>query len=87
MFDLKQAITDVADFPRPGILFRDITPLLRDHFDATMQAMDAWQSVSGVSYVLLDADVAPRAKWLHHATDDNRARIVGRSVAPTCSKC
>jgi adenine phosphoribosyltransferase len=41
MFDLKQAIRDVADFPRPGILFRDISPLLRDHFVATMQAMDA----------------------------------------------
>ena len=41
MFDLKQAISDVADFPRPGILFRDISPLLRDHFAATVRAMDA----------------------------------------------
>ncbi len=28
--DLKAAIRDVPDFPIPGILFRDITPLLRD---------------------------------------------------------
>ncbi len=41
MFELKQAITDVADFPRPGILFRDISPLLRDHFDAAVQALEA----------------------------------------------
>jgi adenine phosphoribosyltransferase len=41
MIDLKQAIASVPDFPRPGILFRDISPLLRDHFDATMAAMDA----------------------------------------------
>jgi len=41
MFELRKAIADVADFPRPGILFRDISPLLRDHFDATVQAMDA----------------------------------------------
>jgi adenine phosphoribosyltransferase len=41
MFDLKQAISDVADFPRPGILFRDISPLLRNHFAATVQALDA----------------------------------------------
>jgi adenine phosphoribosyltransferase len=41
MFDLQQAIRDVADFPRQGVLFRDISPLLRDHFDATVQAMDA----------------------------------------------
>lgn len=40
MFELKQAIADVADFPRPGILFRDISPLLRDHFDAALQALD-----------------------------------------------
>jgi adenine phosphoribosyltransferase len=41
MFELKQAINNVADFPRPGILFRDISPLLRNHFDATVQALDA----------------------------------------------
>jgi len=27
--DLKQFIRDVPDFPQPGILFRDITPLLK----------------------------------------------------------
>jgi adenine phosphoribosyltransferase len=41
MFELKQAIADIADFPRPGILFRDISPLLRDHFEATIRTMDA----------------------------------------------
>lgn len=28
--DLRNYIRDVPDFPRPGILFRDITPLLKD---------------------------------------------------------
>lgn len=41
MPDLKKAVRDVPDFPRPGILFRDIAPLLRDHFDLTIRAMDA----------------------------------------------
>lgn len=28
--DLKNFIRDVQDFPKPGIVFRDITPLLKD---------------------------------------------------------
>jgi len=27
---LKEKIRDIADFPRPGILFKDITPLVKD---------------------------------------------------------
>lgn len=39
--DLKRLIGDVPDFPRPGILFRDISPLLRGHFAAAVGALDA----------------------------------------------
>jgi len=28
--DLKAAIRDIPDFPKPGILFKDITPILQD---------------------------------------------------------
>lgn len=28
---IKDAIRDVPDFPKPGILFKDITPILMDH--------------------------------------------------------
>lgn len=28
--DLKQYIRDIPDFPKPGILFKDITPILKD---------------------------------------------------------
>jgi adenine phosphoribosyltransferase len=41
MIELKQLINDVPDFPRRGILFRDISPLLREHFDATIEALDS----------------------------------------------
>jgi adenine phosphoribosyltransferase len=57
MFELKQAINNVPDFPRPGILFRDISPLLRNHFDATVQALDAllteqeWSDVDALAGV------------------------------------
>lgn len=30
MVDLKSKIRDIPDFPKPGILFKDITPLLSD---------------------------------------------------------
>jgi adenine phosphoribosyltransferase len=30
VYRLKEAIRDVPDFPRPGILFKDITPILLD---------------------------------------------------------
>jgi adenine phosphoribosyltransferase len=37
--DLKRRIRDIPDFPKPGILFRDITPLLADG-QAFRQAID-----------------------------------------------
>ena len=40
MLDLKAYIRDVPDFPQPGILFRDITPLL-GHAAAFRSAVDA----------------------------------------------
>lgn len=53
MDDLKRHIREIPDFPRPGILFRDMTPLLRDHFQATLEALDAL--VSDGEWANLDA--------------------------------
>ena len=41
MIDIRTHIAAVPDFPKPGILFRDIMPLLRDHFGATIAALGA----------------------------------------------
>ncbi|MDP3789138.1 MAG: adenine phosphoribosyltransferase, partial [Candidatus Omnitrophota bacterium] len=30
MDEIKSAIRDIPDFPKPGIIFKDITPLLKD---------------------------------------------------------
>jgi adenine phosphoribosyltransferase len=55
MVDLKSQIRSVPDFPKPGILFRDIAPLLRDHFAPTIQALSnllntaQWSSVDAVA--------------------------------------
>lgn len=37
--DLRAYVRDVPDFPKPGILFRDIAPLLREQFAATIAAL------------------------------------------------
>src|SRR5262245_8286300 len=41
MHALARHVVDVPDFPKPGILFRDITPLLRDHFAEAVAALES----------------------------------------------
>lgn len=72
--ELKRLIVEVPDFPKPGILFRDITPLLRDHFAATLAAVEAlftereWHEVDALAgvesrgFVLAAGLAARRAK-------------------------
>ena len=40
MHELARFVVDVPDFPKPGILFRDISKLLREHFPDTVRAID-----------------------------------------------
>jgi adenine phosphoribosyltransferase len=51
---LRGAIRDVPDFPKPGILFKDITPILGDAalFGETVEALAAPFRSSSVSKVL-----------------------------------
>jgi len=57
MHDLRSRVAEIPDFPKPGILFRDISPLLRDHFGPTIEAIDAlfsdveWESIDAVAGV------------------------------------
>lgn len=41
MQELRALVAEIPDFPKPGILFRDVGPLLRERFAATVAAMDA----------------------------------------------
>ena len=38
-FDIRAHINDVPDFPKQGILFKDISPLLREYFAETIEQM------------------------------------------------
>jgi adenine phosphoribosyltransferase len=74
MHELKAHIVNVPDFPSPGILFRDIAPLLRDHFAATIAALDGlysepeWRGVDHIAgieargFILAAALAARRGK-------------------------
>ena len=51
--DLSKYIADIQDFPEPGVLFRDVTPLLQDK-DAYKEAIDrfvAWAKDLNVDIV------------------------------------
>ncbi len=51
---VRAAITDVPDFPKPGILFRDITPLLANPrlLSETLAAMASPFTSTGVTHVV-----------------------------------
>lgn len=51
--DLRQYIRDIPDWPKKGILFYDITPLLADPkaFSAAVEALCADFSDTGIEYV------------------------------------
>jgi adenine phosphoribosyltransferase len=52
--DLRSFVRDIPDFPRPGILFKDITPLLLDPLalDAAVAGLEAYAEPLGVQLVV-----------------------------------
>jgi adenine phosphoribosyltransferase len=51
---LRMAVRDVADFPKPGITFKDITPVLRDAklFGRATAAMAEPFAATGITHVV-----------------------------------
>ena len=51
--DLLARVRDVPDWPKPGIVFKDITPLLADHatFAAAVEALTAPHRGTGIDTV------------------------------------
>ena len=52
--DLRARIRDIPDFPRPEIVFKDITPLLLDAaaLEAAVSGLAAYAAPLGVEYVV-----------------------------------
>ena len=52
--DFKQHIRDIPDWPKPGVIFKDITPLLKDHtaFSASIDALADHYRAANVDLVV-----------------------------------
>ena len=53
-FDLRATIRDIPDFPKPGIVFKDIMPLLADAeaLRWTVEQLAEWAEPRNVDYVV-----------------------------------
>lgn len=74
MQHLQELIAAVPDFPKPGILFRDIAPLLRQRFSATIDALEAMLSTAEWHGIDAVAGVESRGFILAAALADRRGK-------------
>ena len=86
--ELKAAIRDVPDFPKPGILFRDISPLLKSHLAATIQALDGllteaeWGGIDAVAGIESRGFILGAALALHRRKGFVLVRKQGKLPPP-----
>jgi adenine phosphoribosyltransferase len=86
--NLKAYIRDVPDFPKPGILFRDIAPLLRQAFgetiDALSELLDAreWSQIDAVAGVESRGFILASALALRHGKGFVLVRKKGKLPPP-----
>jgi adenine phosphoribosyltransferase len=91
MLDLKQFIAPVPDFPKPGILFRDIMPLLRAQLPATVAALDAllspeeWSRVDAIAGIESRGFILGAALALHRGKGFIPVRKQGKLPPPISS--
>jgi adenine phosphoribosyltransferase len=91
MTDLKQFIRNVADFPSPGIIFRDIAPLLRSHFEPTIEAMSGlltaqeWGRIDAVAGIESRGFMLGAALALKHGKGFVPIRKKGKLPPPVVS--
>lgn len=91
MSNLQRYIRNVADFPSPGILFRDIAPLLRDHFGEAIQALgellsaDQWRRIDAVAGIESRGFILAAALAIRHGKGFVPVRKQGKLPPPVVS--
>jgi adenine phosphoribosyltransferase len=89
--DLKQYIVAVPDFPQPGILFRDIMPLLRAQLGPTIAALDElltaneWAGIDAVAGIESRGFILGAALALHRGKGFIPIRKQGKLPPPVSS--
>ena len=91
MHDLKHYIRNVPDFPKPGIMFRDIAPLLRDHFSTAIDALSAlldgeqWAGIDAVAGIESRGFILASALAIRHGKGFVPIRKQGKLPPPVVS--
>src|SRR5687768_2164759 len=91
MSDLTRFIRNVPDFPSAGILFRDIAPLLRDHFADAIEAMsgllntEQWRQIDAVAGIESRGFILGAALALRHGKGFVPIRKQGKLPPPVVS--
>ena len=73
MHELAKFIRDIPDFPKPGIVFKDITPLLRDAggFRRSVELME--ELVAGYEIAAREAEGATQEATAYTAASSSWA--------------
>ena len=88
MTSLQDYIRDIPDFPQPGVLFRDISPLLRDRFDLALSAMSAlltreeWNSIDAIAGIEARGFILAAGLASHHGKGFVPIRKEGKLPPP-----
>lgn len=88
MQTLKALVQDVPDFPKKGIIFRDMSPLLRDAFTPSILALSElftakeWDNIDYVAGIEARGFILASALALHHNKGFVKVRKKGKLPPP-----
>jgi len=89
--NLASHIRPHPDFPEPGVIFRDISPLLRDHFRDTIDLLAGqfstaeWAGIDAV--VGIESRGFILASGLAYARDKGLLIVRKPGKLPPCTRC